>query len=31
MQSSSALGFGKAEPGANYQALYLIGTVKDVT
>ncbi|OKI64803.1 RICIN domain-containing protein [Streptomyces sp. MJM1172] len=30
-QSASALGFGKAAPGANYQALYLIGTVKDVT
>jgi photosystem II stability/assembly factor-like uncharacterized protein len=31
VQSASALGFGKAKPGANYQALYLIGTVKDVT
>ncbi|GAA0672350.1 RICIN domain-containing protein [Kitasatospora atroaurantiaca] len=31
VQSASALGFGKAAPGANYQALYLIGTVKDVT
>jgi photosystem II stability/assembly factor-like uncharacterized protein len=30
-QSASALGFGKAAPGAGYQALYLIGTVKDVT
>ncbi|MFI9002876.1 RICIN domain-containing protein [Streptomyces sp. NPDC053541] len=29
--SASALGFGKAAPGASYQALYLIGTVKDVT
>ncbi|MFF6773315.1 RICIN domain-containing protein [Streptomyces sp. NPDC012637] len=31
VQSASALGFGKAAPGASYQALYLIGTVKDVT
>ncbi|MEU7115484.1 RICIN domain-containing protein [Streptomyces sp. NPDC046182] len=31
VQSVSALGFGKAAPGAPYQALYLIGTVKDVT
>ncbi|OEJ32680.1 RICIN domain-containing protein [Streptomyces subrutilus] len=31
VQSASALGFGKAAPGADYQALYLIGTVKDVT
>ncbi|PBC78535.1 photosystem II stability/assembly factor-like uncharacterized protein [Streptomyces sp. TLI_235] len=31
VQSASALGFGKAAFGANYQALYLIGTVKDVT
>ncbi|EFL13332.1 cellulose-binding family II protein [Streptomyces sp. C] len=31
MKSVSALGFGKAAPGASYQALYLIGTVKDVT
>ncbi|MCK8437123.1 carbohydrate-binding protein [Streptomyces sp. D2-8] len=31
VQSASALGFGKAAPGAGYQALYLIGTVKDVT
>lgn len=31
VQSASALGFGKAAPGANYQALYLIGTVKNVT
>ncbi|CAM5625801.1 RICIN domain-containing protein [Streptomyces tanashiensis] len=30
-KSASALGFGKAAPGASYQALYLIGTVKDVT
>ncbi|MBO1332119.1 RICIN domain-containing protein [Streptomyces sp. VRA16 Mangrove soil] len=29
--SASAVGFGKAAPGASYQALYLIGTVKDVT
>jgi hypothetical protein len=31
VQSASALGFGKAAPDASYQALYLIGTVKDVT
>src|SRR6185369_4220177 len=31
VQSASALGFGKAAPGASYQALYLIGAVKDVT
>ncbi|WP_412075821.1 RICIN domain-containing protein [Streptomyces xanthophaeus] len=31
VSSASALGFGKAAPGADYQALYLIGTVKDVT
>ncbi|MGW6392525.1 RICIN domain-containing protein [Streptomyces sp. NPDC055103] len=31
VSSASALGFGKAAPGASYQALYLIGTVKDVT
>ncbi|MEU0202339.1 MULTISPECIES: RICIN domain-containing protein [unclassified Streptomyces] len=31
VRSASALGFGKAEPGTGYQALYLIGTVKDVT
>ncbi|MGV9454361.1 RICIN domain-containing protein [Streptomyces sp. NPDC003635] len=31
VQSASALGYGKAKPGASYQALYLIGTVKDVT
>ncbi|GHH23783.1 RICIN domain-containing protein [Streptomyces lanatus] len=31
VQSASALGFGKAKPGTGYQALYLIGTVKDVT
>ncbi|MEV0449739.1 RICIN domain-containing protein [Streptomyces sp. NPDC050600] len=31
VRSASALGFGKAAPGADYQALYLIGTVKDVT
>jgi photosystem II stability/assembly factor-like uncharacterized protein len=31
VQSASALGFGKAKSGTDYQALYLIGTVKDVT
>ncbi|MFF5496118.1 RICIN domain-containing protein [Streptomyces aquilus] len=31
VQSASAVGFGKAKPGTDYQALYLIGTVKDVT
>ncbi|MEV0176829.1 RICIN domain-containing protein [Streptomyces sp. NPDC050803] len=31
VKAASALGFGKAKPGASYQALYLIGTVKDVT
>ncbi|MFD3701410.1 RICIN domain-containing protein [Streptomyces sp. NPDC058646] len=31
VKSASAVGFGKAAPGASYQALYLIGTVKDVT
>ncbi|GLP69192.1 carbohydrate-binding protein, partial [Streptomyces sp. TUS-ST3] len=31
VQSASALGFGKAAPHASYQALYLIGTVKNVT
>ncbi|MFI1656023.1 RICIN domain-containing protein [Streptomyces sp. NPDC020472] len=31
VNSASALGFGKAAPGASCQALYLIGTVKDVT
>ncbi|MFF4588169.1 hypothetical protein [Streptomyces sp. NPDC001388] len=31
VRSASALGFGKAAAGAGYQALYLIGTVKDVT
>jgi photosystem II stability/assembly factor-like uncharacterized protein len=31
VQSASALSFGKAKPGTSYQALYLIGTVKDVT
>ncbi|MFD9376343.1 RICIN domain-containing protein [Streptomyces sp. NPDC059999] len=31
VKSASALGFGKAAPGTDYQALYLIGTVKDVT
>ncbi|MFD9482616.1 RICIN domain-containing protein [Streptomyces sp. NPDC059991] len=31
VESASALGFGKAAPGADYQALYLIGTFKDVT
>ncbi|MER5978549.1 RICIN domain-containing protein [Streptomyces sp. NPDC001857] len=30
VKSASALGFGKAKPGTDYQALYLIGTVKDV-
>ncbi|AVV47194.1 carbohydrate-binding protein [Streptomyces sp. P3] len=31
VRSASALGFGKAAPGASYQTLYLIGAVKDVT
>lgn len=31
VKSASALGFGKAAPGASYQALYMIGTVRDVT
>ncbi|OSZ62000.1 carbohydrate-binding protein [Streptomyces pharetrae CZA14] len=31
VRSASALGFGKAAPGAGYQALYLIGTVDGVT
>ncbi|MEU3888529.1 RICIN domain-containing protein [Streptomyces sp. NPDC029041] len=31
VESASALGFGKAKPGARYQTLYLIGTVKGVT
>ncbi|WP_441247587.1 RICIN domain-containing protein [Kitasatospora sp. McL0602] len=31
VQSASAVGYGKAAPGTSYQALYLIGTVKDVT
>lgn len=31
VRSASAVGFGKAAPGTSYQALYLIGTVKDVT
>ncbi|MET7759602.1 RICIN domain-containing protein [Streptomyces sp. NPDC005389] len=31
VRDASALGFGKAAPGGSYQALYLIGTVKDVT
>ncbi|MFI8519194.1 RICIN domain-containing protein [Streptomyces sp. NPDC085481] len=31
VKSASALGFGKAAPGASYHALYVIGTVKDVT
>ncbi|MFF7394180.1 RICIN domain-containing protein [Streptomyces scabiei] len=31
VQSASALGFGKAKAGTDYQALYLIGTVKNVT
>ncbi|WP_329497182.1 RICIN domain-containing protein [Kitasatospora herbaricolor] len=30
VKSASGLGYGKAAPGASYQALYLIGTVKDV-
>ncbi|MEV0794564.1 RICIN domain-containing protein [Kribbella sp. NPDC050459] len=29
--ADSALGFGKAAPGTTYQALYLIGTVQNVT
>ncbi|MEZ0095093.1 RICIN domain-containing protein [Streptacidiphilus sp. EB129] len=29
VQGANAVGFGKAAPGANYQALYLVGTVKD--
>ncbi|MBD0839930.1 RICIN domain-containing protein [Streptomyces sp. TRM68416] len=31
VKDASAIGFGKAKPGTDYQALYLIGTVKDVT
>ncbi|MFD3517351.1 RICIN domain-containing protein [Streptomyces sp. NPDC058657] len=31
VKSASALGFGKAAPGADYQALYMIGTVEGVT
>ncbi|MFI9150551.1 WD40/YVTN/BNR-like repeat-containing protein [Streptomyces sp. NPDC053367] len=31
VRSASALGFGKAAPRASYQALYLIGTVGNVT
>ncbi|MEU4292768.1 RICIN domain-containing protein [Kribbella sp. NPDC026596] len=31
VQSASALGFGKAAPGATYQALYLIGSINNVT
>jgi photosystem II stability/assembly factor-like uncharacterized protein len=31
VQSASPLGFGKAAPGTTYQALYLIGTVQNVT
>ncbi|MFF7946598.1 RICIN domain-containing protein [Streptomyces griseorubiginosus] len=31
VRSASALGFGKAKPGTSYQALYLIGTVDNVT
>jgi photosystem II stability/assembly factor-like uncharacterized protein len=31
VRSADAVGFGKAAPGARYQALYLIGTVKGVT
>ncbi|MER5727518.1 RICIN domain-containing protein [Streptomyces sp. NPDC002138] len=30
VQSASGIGFGKAAPGASYQALYMIGTVKGV-
>ncbi|GAA2063795.1 RICIN domain-containing protein [Streptomyces albiaxialis] len=30
-ESASALGFGKAKPGAFYRTMYMIGTVKDVT
>lgn len=31
VQRADALGFGKAAPGAGYQALYLVGKVKDVS
>ncbi|MBV6702726.1 RICIN domain-containing protein [Kitasatospora aureofaciens] len=31
VKSASALGFGKAKTGTDYQALYLIGTVNNVT
>jgi hypothetical protein len=31
VQGASAVGFGKAAPGAGYHALYLIGTVHGVT
>lgn len=31
VKAASAIGFGKAAPGGSYQALYLIGTVKDTT
>jgi hypothetical protein len=31
VRSADSVGFGKAAPGARYQALYLIGTVKGVT
>ncbi|MGI5481676.1 RICIN domain-containing protein [Streptomyces lavendofoliae] len=31
VRSASAIGFGKAAPGADHQALYMIGTVEDVT
>ncbi|WP_030373350.1 RICIN domain-containing protein [Streptomyces rimosus] len=31
VKSAAALGFGKAAPGASYQALYMIGTVNDVS
>jgi len=31
VKSASALGFGKAKPGTDYQALYLLGTVDNVT
>ncbi|KWT60668.1 carbohydrate-binding protein [Streptomyces albus subsp. albus] len=31
VKTAAALGFGKAAPGASYQALYMIGTVNDVS
>jgi hypothetical protein len=31
VRSAAALGFGKAAPGTTYQALYLIGTVQNVS